>query len=539
MNHPRKADAPADYLPGLKRHWPLDLVSGFVVFLLAMPLSVGIALASGCPPTAGILAAVVGGVVGSLLGGSYLTINGPAAGLIVIVLGAVQDLGHGDPVAGYRRMLATAVLAGVLQLGMGLLRLGALGVGVPGSVIHGMLSGIGVIIIVKQLPVALGATATAKSVPAMIAEIPQLVQGLNPEVALIACVGLLIILSYRDFKGELARLIPAPLIVVIAGIGMAHLFDFDHTHKVQSHWMTFEAGPKLLLNLPSNLAAAIVRPDWSELFTWPSLRWAISLALVASIESLLTANAVDRLDPYKRVSNLDRELLTKGVCNSLCGLIGGMPIIAEIVRSSANVRAGASTRWANFFHGVFILAFLALFPALLHQIPMAALAALLLSVGYALAHPSQFLNVAKVGRDHFAAFLVTFVLTVGVDLLAGVAAGIAVELVFNLSRGANWKHLFRVAVEERQESEQRVLRVTSALVFSNFLGLKKRLEAQGGKSSLLLDLSAAPIVDHTALDHLHRLQAEAGNNFAVTFSESHRAVSQHPLATRRRTRKAR
>lgn len=504
-----------------------DLISGFIIFLIALPLSIGIALASGAPPTAGILAAIVGGVLGSYLGGSYLTINGPAAGLIVIVIGAIQDLGKGDATLGYRRMLASVLIAGALQIVFAVLRLGILGSGVPSSVIHGMLTAIGFIIMVKQFPVALGVAPHGKDVIGILGEAPDLIRHLNPEVALIAALGFIVILTYNQLKGKWLQYLPAPLVVVVLGILMGHFFDFDHEHLVTSHWQQFQVGPKLLLNLPEHLASAIVFPDFSAVFSWDSIRYAITFALVASIESLLSSSAVDRMDPYGRTSSLDRELLSKGICNMVSSAIGGLPIIAEMVRSSANVRNGARTPAANFFHGIFILAFLILFPWLLHQIPLAALAAVLISVGYRLAHPSQFLHTAEIGRDHFAAFLTTFLVTIGSDLLLGVAAGIGVELAFNLLRGASPRDLFRVRAEEERRPNQVTLRVQSPVVFTNLISLKRRLESisREEQDELVVDLSATTLVDHTSLDALTR--------YRVAFSESHRPVSAHPLAARR------
>ncbi len=514
-----------------------DILSGFIIFLIALPLSVGIALASGAPPTAGILAAIIGGVVGAYLGGSHLAINGPAAGLIVIALGAVQDLGAGDPQTGFRRMLAVVLVAGAAQVAMGLARWGALGTTVPGSVIHGMLSAIGAIIMVKQLPVAMGVAMQSKDIPGMLAELPHAALGLNPEVALIAMTGFAIILSLNLIQGKWVRYVPAPLLVVIAGFGFAKLFDFDHVHLVTSHWLQFEVGPKLLLNLPHNLAQAIIFPDFSVILSATSLRYVAMVAIVGSIESLLTANAVDRLDPYKRTSNLDRELWSKGVCNMVCGALGGLPIIAEIVRSSANIKNGARTPLANFCHGIFILVFLLLLPDLLREIPLAALAAILISVGWALAHPRQFLKTFSVGQDHFLAFLTTFVLTLATDLLVGVAAGILVELTFNFTRGTRLSNLFRVKVDQSKTAQGTVLKLRTPVTFTNFLSLRKILDSTKNDARVILDLSDAPVVDHTVLEQLYRFQAERkeqGRTLEISFSAEHRPTSKHPLAALRR-----
>jgi len=515
-----------------------DVRAGFVVFLIALPLSIGIALAAGAPPTAGILGAVIGGILGSLVTGSYLTINGPAAGLIVIVMGAIHDLGGGDLKVGFPRMLAALVFAGVIQAVFGLLRCGVLGLAVPGSVIHGMLTAIGMIIMVKQLPVALGVVSTAKTIPDMIAAIPHTVSSLNPEVALIALVGFYIILYMGQARGAIARWVPAPLIVIVVGVAMAHLFDFEHVHLVKSHWLEFTADERLLLNLPNNLVTALVFPDFSQLGTWENWRYVIEFALVGSIESILSAAAVDRMDPLHRNSNLDRELIGKGFCNVVCGLVGGLPIIAEMVRSTANIKNGARTRVANFSHGIFILAALLLIPSLLHLIPLAALAAILMSVGYSLAHPSQLLKTAKVGRDHLAAYIVTLLVTLFSDLLIGVFAGILVEVGFNLWRGSSIRGLFRVRFLVDEQPNQLTLHVHSPLVFTNYLRIRRQIErmTNGGTTDVSLDLSLSQVIDHTVLDQLNRLErdlAKSGLSFQIRFADDHVAVSKHPLAARR------
>ena len=517
--------------------WTADLRAGFIVFLIALPLSIGIALASGAPPTAGVLAAIIGGVLGSLVTGAHLTINGPAAGLIVIVMGAIHDLG-GDPMEGFKRMLAALVCAGILQIIFGVFRLGAIGLAVPGSVIHGMLTGIGVIIMVKQLPVALGVIPTAKTLPDMILAIPHTLEALNPEVALIAMVGFYIILYMSRDSNKIARFVPAPLLVIVAGIVMAHLFDFEHEHLVESHWLHFTADERLLLNLPKNLTTAIFLPDFSRWLTPKFWIYVVELAMVGSIESLLSAAAVDRMDPFKRTTNLDRELIGKGVCNVVCGLIGGLPIIAEMVRSTANIQNGAITRRANFFHGIFILLALVFIPHLLHLIPLAALAAILMSVGYSLAHPRQFLKTAQIGPEHFSAFIVTFAVTIMSDLLLGVIAGILVELVVNVTRGASIKSIFKADIHEHDHPEAKTLTITSALVFTNYLSFKKQMEKylQADQSSVRIDLRLAHVIDHTVLEQLHRMSQESkrtGSGFELVFSNLHTPVSKHPLAARR------
>ncbi len=511
----------------------VDVFSGVMVFLIALPLSVGIALASGAPPSAGLWAAIVGGVLGALTGGSYLTINGPAAGMIVVVLHAIQDLGQGDAATGFRRALAAFFVAGLLQVLFGKMKLGRLGLAIPGSVIHGMLTAIGIIIITKQLYVALGITSTGKNTLELLADFPKRGEGLNPEVALIAAVGLMIVLAFNTFKGTWKKYVPIPLLVVLSGIGLAKLFDFGHLHTIQSHGMTFDVSPKLMLALPDSLASTIVNPDFSLISTGTFWIHTISIALIASIETLLSAAAVDRLDPLTRKSNLDKELTSKGLCNMILGLIGGLPIIAEMVRSKANVENGAQSQLSNFTHGALIMAFVIGAPSLLNNIPLATFAAVLIPVGYALAHPSQFFNTAKIGREHFAAFVVSLTVTLGTDLLIGVMAGVAVEMLWNIYKGANPIGIFSVKTQTEETAQGVKVSVHSPLTFTNLLSLRSKIDAHESAEKIILDLSLAKVVDHTTHEHLQKLRREAqvrGRSIEIRYSEKHVPFSDHPSA---------
>ncbi len=406
FNH--SSAAPSDGIWGLKQNWKFDLLAGFSVFLIALPLSIGISVASGAPPTAGLIAAIVGGILGSLLGGSFLTINGPAAGLISVVIVSVQLLGAGDLASGFRRTLAAIVFAGLLQCLLAIARAATLALMFPSSVIHGMLAAIGVIIIAKQGHVLLGVAPHAKSVFGSLAEIPHSFLNLNPEVAFIGISGLLFLFVLSRAKHPLLRRCPPALVVAVTGTLLGLLFDLDHQHTVKFFKWSFAVGPSFLLNIPTHVKDAIIFPDFSLIAQPLFWQMVITIFFVSSIESILSAVAVEKQDPYRRPTELNRELLSKGICNVASSSIGGLPMIAEIVRSTANVGYGAKTRWSNFFHGVFILAFLILLPGLLHEIPLAALAAILCSVGYRLASPNHFVHAYEKGLDHFLTFLTTF-----------------------------------------------------------------------------------------------------------------------------------
>lgn len=536
MNHKQP---PKDGIEGLKKHWRQDLSAGFILFLLALPLSVGIAIASGMPATAGVLAAIVGGLVGSLIGGSYVTINGPAAGMIVIVVAAVGDLGAGDPTAGYHLTLAAILFAGALQVAMGVARMGGLGLAFPTSVIHGMMMAIGVIIFAKQSHIALGVTPASKTIFALLAEIPTSIANMNPEIALIGIGSIAIVIAQSQVKSGWLKKIPGPLIAVVFGVVLGHVFDIEHEHTVRMFMKTATIGPKFLLSVPDHIRDAIAYPDFSMIGRSMFWRAVITISLVATIESILSAYAVDKLDPYRRTSNLNRELWSKGVCNMFCGSIGGLPIIAEIVRSSANVSNGAKTRWSNFFHGVFLLLFVAMFPALLHSIPLASLAGILVVVGYRLGSPKQLAHAGKIGWDQLVVMFSTLVLVLQTDLLVGVAGGFVIEIALNLVRSRSPLGLFVARWSTQTNGGKTEFLIRGPLVSTNFVQLRSKLiEASEGKS-VIVNMSKSTFVDHTVMEHLERLHeaGEAtGHPVELSFSHKHVSVSKHKLAGRRLAR---
>ncbi|UQA61919.1 SulP family inorganic anion transporter [Polyangium aurulentum] len=527
--------------PARQKSWKDDLVSGFLVFLIALPLCLGIAMASGFPPVAGILTAVVGGVVSTWLGSAPLTIKGPAAGLIVIALGAVQELGEGDAQLGYRRALATIVIAAVAQIVFALARAGKLGDFFPSSVVHGMLAAIGIIICSKQIHVLLGVAPQAKEPLHLLLEIPRSVMRMNPEIAAIGALSLAILFGFpvlgKRFK--VLQKIPAPMIVLALAVPLAHLFDLEHEHtytfSITHH--DYKIGPSFLVNLPNNLLAAVTRPDFSHAFSGTSIKYIVMFALVGSIESLLSAKAVDTLDPEKRKSNLDKDLLATGVGNLIAGLIGGLPMISEIVRSSANIGYGARGRLSNFFHGLLLLLFVAFLPGLIHRIPLAALAAMLTFTGTRLASPREFVKTFKIGREQLLIFVATTLTTIATDLLVGVAAGIVLKMVIHVFNGTPLSSLFRPQIEETVEGERVVLRVKHAAVFSNYLSLKGRLAKHAAAPRIVIDFADARLVDHTVMEKLHELEGELeahGRKLELTGLSEHRGLSAHPLSARKK-----
>ncbi len=501
---------PQTGLAGLKENWQADLLSGFLVFLIALPLCLGIAMASGFPPTAGIITAMIGGLVVSRINGSYITINGPAAGLIVVVLSAVQELGKGDAMAGYRYALAAIVIASVIQTLMGIFKAGSLSAFFPASVVHGMLAAIGIIIMVKQIHVMLGVTVKGSLFESM-AQIPASLLNMNPEIAVIGFSGLAILILWAVVNNKYFKMVPAPLVVVLVGIALARAFDLEHQHMYlflpDAHFLPHHeatVGPKFLVAISEDFMASFYFPDFGKVASLKFWEAVISICLVGSLESLLSATAVDKLDPYKRHSDLNRDLAAVGLGNMVAGLIGGLPMIAEIVRSSANVNNGAKTGWANFFHGLFLLIFVGLFPRLIHSIPLSALAALLVFTGYRLASPKSFKHVLSIGTEQFALFVITIIGVLATDLLVGVLIGILVKLAIHIIRGVPFNNLFKINFDLKQANpETYVLELQGSAIFSNFLPLKKALSQLETGKTVILDLSDGFLIDHTVMEFLH------------------------------------
>jgi MFS superfamily sulfate permease-like transporter len=517
---------------GLKK----DLASGFFVFLIALPLCLGIAMASGFPPVAGVLTAIIGGLVSTFIGSSTLTIKGPAAGLIVIAIGAVQDLGGGDPVLGYRRALAVGVVAALIQLLFVFLRTATLGVAMSPSVVHGMLAAIGVIIISKQAHTMLGASPDGKGPLELLAEIPHSFLSANPEIAVIGVLSLAILFLWPMMKKPWAKKIPAPMVVLLTAVPLGLLFDLDHTHTYSMVGHNYHIDPEYLVQLPGNLLKAITFPDFSVVFSATSLKYVLMFALVGTIESTLSVLAVDAMDPEKRASNLNKDLLAVSLGNLLSAFLGGLPMISEIVRSRANIDAEAKSAWSNFFHGLFLLLFVALAPGLLHRIPLAALAAMLVYTGARLASPSELMHAKELGRDQLVFFSVTLVTTLATDLLVGVTVGLIVKLCFHIARGVGLKSLFKPRVSHtRQDGEMRII-IHGAAIFTTVLKVKKLCrELPDSIHKVTVELDHASLVDHTFIKSLTNMSNEwPGAELEIIGLDEMNCTSDHPLCSRRR-----
>jgi len=511
-----------------------DVRAGFLVFLIALPLCLGISLASGFPPVAGILTAIIGGCVASFLGSSRLTIKGPAAGLIVIAIGAVTELGQGDMTVGYHRALAVGVVAAVIQIIFALLRLANLGITMSRSVVHGMLAAIGVIIIAKQSHVLMGVKPEGKEIIDLLLEIPHSLMHANPEVMLVGVVSLLILMTWPRLRSGWAKGIPAPLVVLAVAVPLSAMFHLGAAHVYYFGGHPFEVGPHYLVQLPGHLVDSISFPDFSVILSGISIKYIVMFALVGSIESTLSVVAVDAMDPVRKTSILNKDLFAVGVGNLVAAAIGGLPMISEIVRSKANVDAGAQSSRSNFTHGLCLLAFVALAPKLLGLIPLAALAAMLVYTGSRLASPHELVHVKKIGMDQLALFVTTMLMTLLTDLLIGVAAGLALKFILHAVRGASPLRLFGSQVTVQPEGDSVLLKVIGAAAFPSLLRLRSALESvPANTSSVIIDLSETILVDHTFLSGIAGLNNErVGTTISVRGHGHLKSASGHPHATR-------
>lgn len=475
-----------------------DLPAGLVVFLVALPLCLGIALASGAPFFSGIIAGIIGGIVVGVLSNSQLSVSGPAAGLVAVVLAAISTLGS------FEAFLLAVVLTGAFQIILGVIRAGIIANYFPGNVIKGMLTGIGIIIILKQIPHALGYDSDAEGDFAFIqadgdntfSALFSALRFIHPGATLIALIALAIILLFEtQTVKKHTKLIPGGLVAVIVSILLSEL--------VFKHLPSLAIEGAHLVNVPvaasfSEFLGFFTFPDFSQIQNPDIWIVALTITAVASIETLLCIEAVDKIDPQKRVTNTNKELVAQGIGNTLSGLIGGLPITSVIVRSSANTNANAKTKMSTIFHGILLLGCAMLIPGILNMIPLAALAAILLHTGYKLAKPSIFKSMFANGKYQWAPFIVTVVAVVLTDLLTGVGIGLAVSVVAIL-RG-NLKNSYYFHKEKHHEGEVIKIHFSEEVSFLNKASIRETLDRLPQNASVVLDASASKYIDFDVLE---------------------------------------
>ncbi|MDJ1480978.1 SulP family inorganic anion transporter [Cytophagaceae bacterium YF14B1] len=525
---------PKDGLGGLQENINSDVLSGFLVFLLALPLSLGIAKASDFPPIYGVITAIIGGVVVSIFAGSPLTIKGPAAGLIVICTGAVTEFGGGEH--GWRLALGAIVVAGVIQVVLGFLKLGKYSDFIPVSAIHGMLAAVGITIFAKQIHTLLGADPKdleGLSSIALLERIPTSLLEMNTSIAMIGIISLLIMFGMPLIQNKIIKRIPAPLIVLLISIPMAISMDFKNTQPGFS-----------LVKVGSLIDSLSLNVDFSGIqMTGVFIKYVILFCFVSTIESVLTVKAIDGLDPYHRKSDIDKDILAIGIGNVVSGLLGGLPIISEVTRSAANVNNGAKTRWANFFHGLSLLVFVLLATPVIEMIPNAALAAMLIFIGYRLASPKEFRHMYEIGWQQLVVFLATIIVTMVEGLLIGVLAGIAIKLFLNLFLGKTQpKNIFKAQIVHSNHGTRHEIRLSGSATFSNYLSIKKKIDQIPTTNDVIVDLSGVTLADHTVIANLEALGRDfqaGGGQFSIIGLEELQSLGHTDSSTHRKVNIAR
>lgn len=482
-----------------------DIPASIGVFLVALPLCLGIALASGAPLFSGMIAGIIGGLVVSWASGSQLSVSGPAAGLTVIVFSAIETLG------GFGAFLMSVVLAGVIQMILGYARAGTIGAFFPSAVIKGMLSAIGLILILKQIPHATGFDAQIEgdesymgdTASATLHQIMESLRGISPGATLVSIGALVILFAWESpliRRHPFLRMVPAPLLAVIWGV----LFNL----LAGDFFPALSINPKHLVKLPPlgspmEFFQQFRLPDFSSLGNPLIYKTAVVLAVVASLETLLSIEAVDKLDPHKRVAPTNRELKAQGLGNILSGMIGGLPLTAVIVRSAANINFGGQTRVSSFLHGVLLLLAVLFLGAQLNTIPLACLAAILLQTGYKLAKPSLFREQFSKGWNQFLPFVITIVAILVEDLLVGIVIGLVIGLLFVLK--ANFLHSISIT----NHGSSYLLRLNKDVTFLNKAYLRKLLGGIPNDSLLTIDGKRATFVDQDILETIGDFLQEA------------------------------
>lgn len=480
-----------------------DFPAGLVVFLVALPLCLGIALASGAPLFSGIIAGIIGGLIVGFFSGSHLSVSGPAAGLTVIILNAITDLGS------FEALLFAVVLAGIIQIILGVIKAGIIGLYFPSSIIKGMLSAIGLILILKQIPHLFGVDVDEfgemeffqHNGENTFSQLLSTFDLINPGALTIGLISLAIIIIWdtKFIKSTpVLNQIPGALLAVVVGL-LVNVFLFTEGSALfieSSHLVSLPIFSSL-----SDVKGAITFPDFSEFLNYNVYLTAVTLAVIASLETLLSIEAVDKLDPHKRSTPPNKELIAQGIGNVVSGLIGGLPVTAVIVRSTANLEAGAKTKLAAIYHGLFLIVAVLFIPKVLNYIPLSTLAAILLVVGFKLSKPALYKSMLKQGSQQFIPFIVTILAILFTDLLVGILIGLGVAVYYILQ--SNYQVPYYCHKHENTTTHTTTVRLSEHVSFLNKASLQVMLEQLPADSKVIIDGSASKKIDHDALEIIY------------------------------------
>ncbi len=480
-----------------------DLAAGLSVFFVALPLCLGIALASGAPLYAGLLSGIIGGLIVSFISGSELGVSGPAAGLTTLVAATIVSAGD------YRVFLLSVLIAGAFQLLLGLLKLGTIASFFPSAVIKGMLAAIGIILVSKQIPIALGYDKPdfwtsgflhLFSSTQFLGNLAQFKLNVTAGAVIISVISLVLLIVFQLPKIKKKVSLPPALIVVVIGVLVNWAFaQFAMEHRLKS---------TQLVNISSNLLSGIVFPDFSKLFQSTEI-WknGLTIGILASLETLLCVEAIDKLDLRNRITPVNRELIAQGIGNICCGLLGAIPMTAVIVRGAANIDAGGRTKLSAFTHGLLLLLSVMLIPFLLNLIPYAALSAILLITGYNLTRPKLFRNMWSLGWKQFAPFMITILVILATDLLIGVIIGLLISIYFIIQN--NFKTEYRIVKTRKHITDVYHISLNSNVTFLNKVKLRNALDQIPEYSILTIDGSNTHFIDYDILEMISAFHNKA------------------------------
>ena len=520
---------PKTGIKGLTENWQSDLIAAISVALIALPLSLGIALAAGAPAMSGIFSAVVGGIVTTLYRGGHISVNGPAKGVIgVILLGiALMDDGSGQA---FNYVLAAVVVSGAIQMLLGILKLGRLAEVFHSSVIHGILAAIGIIIFAKQIHVALGTHSDSPSIIQNLIDAVLYLPQANPFVILISLTGLFLLLLHSKISYRFFHFLPAPMWVITLSIPFAYLFNFFDQQTLSFLGKTYEIGPHLLLDIPDNIMDSIMHPNFNKVNTIEFWTTVFSMLIITSIESLAIAKAVDKIDPYKRKTDLNKDLTGIGLSTMVAGLIGGLPIIAVIIRSTVNIHNGAKTKWSNMYQGILLLLFIVALSPIMRKVPLSAFAILLVYTGFKLASPAVFKKAYNQGIEQLIFFTGTMILTIYTNLLIGLLGGLLLALVTHmLLARLSISQFFKMVYKSRTKLVKLKdgsfdLKIRGIANFLGILKVDNLITQIPSGANVNIDLSETRLVGITYMDYLVEFlksQRDSGGRVFITGLDSH------------------
>ncbi len=531
-------EIPGNGLKGLRRHWKNDALAAISVALIALPLSLGIALAAGAPAMSGIISAVVGGIVTTLYRGGHVSINGPAKGVIAVILLGITIMDDGSGQA-FNYVLGAVVVSGGIQAILGLLKLGRLADMFHSTVIHGILAAIGIIIFAKQIHVALGTHSDSSSIVQNLIDAVLFIPKANPFVLVISLTGLVLLLFHSKINFKFIHFFPAPIWVIAMSIPFVYLFNFFDQNTLDFLGKSYDVGPALLLDIPNNVMDSIMHPNFAKIDTIEFWTTVISILIITSIESLAIAKAVDKIDPHKRKTDLNKDLTGIGLSTMAAGFVGGMPVIAVIIRSTVNIHNGAKTKWSNLYQAIFLLLLIVVLSPIMKQVPLCAFAVLLVYTGFKLASPTVFKQVYRQGSEQLIFFVFTMILTLYTNLLTGLLGGLLLALISHMMLARVpipqfFKMIYNLGSKLNQKPDGSYdLKIKGIANFLGILKIDKLVSNIPSGALVRIDLSETRLVDLTFQEKLMEFRTEyrrTGGRVQITGLTRHIAISSHKNA---------